>query len=96
MQYVDARSGVGPRAESSRAGATLESWDGEPPTAIETPTTSELFEDLTQQLAGADVLRVFEREWLTGENFGRRVEACFEAFQRRGGRIEYGDGVEHE
>ncbi len=91
MRYVDARSGVG--RSSGEPAPELKPWEGEPPTAIKTPTTSELFEELERELAGADVLRVLERDWLTGEEFGREVEAHVEAFRRRGGRVEFHDST---
>jgi len=91
MQYVDARSNARRRNESGHDSGKLPSWETEPPTEVETPTTSELFEKLERKLAGADVLRVHGRDWLTGEKFTRRVEACLEAFRRRGGRVEFRD-----
>jgi hypothetical protein len=91
MQYVDARSNVGRWNESGQDSAGLPSSEEEPPTEVETPATSELFEKLESKLAGAEVVRVHGREWLSDESFTRRVEACLEAFRRRGGRVEFRD-----
>ncbi len=93
MRYVDARSGIGRLDDSQAADTNPPSWEGEPPTEIETPTTSELFEALEQELADADVLQVRDSDWLTSEEFGQQVEARVEAFRRRGGRVEIGDAA---
>ena len=94
MRYVDARSGIGRPGESQAFDTNPRAWEGEPPTEIETPTTSELFDALERELAGADVLQVREANWLSGEEFGQQVEARVEAFRRRGGRVEFGDAAQ--
>ena len=92
MRYVDARSGVGrPSGDARESGKSWHSWDGEPPTKIAVPTTGELFEDLEREFAAADVLRIRDRSWLGGEEFGPAVEARVEAFRRRGGSVEFAD-----
>jgi len=89
MRYADARAGVGRWEEPPPIGATQQAWEGEPPTKIDTPTTTELFDTLERELAGADVLTVLNRDWLTGETFGREVEVRVEAFRSRGGSVEF-------
>ena len=89
MRYSDARSGAGRREESGEVDADPRSWEGEPPSEIETPTTDELFQVLERELSSADVLRMLDRDWLTDEAFRREVEARVDAFRRRGGRVEF-------
>ena len=96
MRYVDAQSGAGRREEPGQINADPQSWDGEPPTELETPTTGELFEELDRELSNADVLRVLDRDWLDGGEFRREVEARVEAFRRRGGRVEFRDSTSHQ
>ena len=88
MRYADASSGAG-RAKESVVSSEAEPWEGEPPTEIVTPTTSELFDELERELSVADVLHVLDLDWLTGEAFRREVEARVDAFRRRGGRVKY-------
>ena len=94
MRYVDARSGIGRAGEPQAFDTNRRPWEGEPPLKIETPTTRELFAALERELAGADVLRVREADWLSSEEFGREVEAHVEAFRRRGGRVEFADAAQ--
>ena len=94
VRYVDAQSGAGRREEPGDVDAA-QSWDGEPPTEIETPTAGELFAELDRELSNADVLRVLDRDWLAGSEFRREVEARVEAFSRRGGRVEFRDSTSH-
>ena len=89
MRYADARSGAGRWEPPPPIGATQQAWEGEPPTELKTPTTSELFQTLERELAQADVLRVLDHSWLTGDEFGPEVEARVEAFRNRGGRVEF-------
>jgi osmotically-inducible protein OsmY len=94
MRYVDAQSSAG-RSPAGRSPAGVpdepQSWEGEPPTEIETPTLGELFEELDRELSRADVLRVHDREWLADGVFRVEVEARVEAFRSRGGRVEFRD-----
>ena len=97
MRYSDARSGAGRRGVSaSQPGSSPQSSDGEPTTEMETPTVADLFDDLDRQLSRADTLRVRDRQWLSQEDFGREVEARIEAFQRRGGVVEFADSAPTE
>ena len=100
MRYVDAQSGAGRQQSGADRGeepvqvdADPQSWDGEPPTEIETPTVGEIFEELDRELSNADVLRVLDRDWLAGGEFRREVEARVEAFRHRGGRVEFRDSI---
>jgi len=90
VRYVDARAAKGPLANVVDA---LPSWEGEPPTAIETETVDDLFQDLERSLEGADVLRVLDRKWLGEGDLRREVEARVDAFRRRGGVIGQGEAA---
>ena len=91
MRYADARSGAGRAQEPDEVDTDPQSWDGEPPTEIVMPTTTELFEELERALSSTDVLRVLDRDWLTGGAFRQEVEARIDAFRRGGGRVEFQD-----
>lgn len=88
MRYVDARAGVGSADAREELLAYLPAWEGEPPLAVASETSGELFEELERRLSGVEVLRVIGPEWLAGEDFRREVESRIEAFRRRGGRVE--------
>ena len=85
VRYVDAQAVAGALA---RVDDGPPSWEGEPPTAIETESVAELFVDLERSLEGVDVLRVVDRQWLGEGHLRREVEARTEAFRRRGGALE--------
>ena len=93
MRYADARSGAGRAQESSEVDVDPQSWDGEPPTEIVMPTTTEVFEELERELSSADVLRVLDRDWLAGGAFRQEVEVRIDAFARRGKRVEFQDST---
>ncbi len=86
VQYFDAESDLGPQDEERVEPAW---WSGEPPTIIEKPTSDELFRDLEDELARADVLRVRDRNWLKKGAFQDRFEALLPTFRARGGRVEF-------
>jgi hypothetical protein len=88
MRYSDAESGAGRARAAGGVDPDPQSWEGEPPTEIVMPTTSELFEQFERELSSADVLRLMDRDWLDGGVFQREVEARIEAFVARGGRVE--------
>ena len=95
MRYVDAQSGAGRRKGLGQVDPDPQTWEGEPPTEIETPTAGELFDELDRELSNADVLTVLDRDWLAVGEFRREVEARVEAFRHRGGRVEYRDSTSH-
>ena len=86
MRYTDAKSGA-LRASGGSGGP--ESWEGEPPREMVSPTTDDLLRELDEELASADVLHVLDRDWLVAGAFRGPVEARIDAFRRRGGRVEY-------
>jgi hypothetical protein len=65
-----------------------EPWMGEPPPRLHRPASSEVIDALEQELRGAEVLRLVDREWLDGIEEGARLEAVLDAFRARGGTIE--------
>ena len=93
MRYADARSGAGRAQEPGELDSDPQSWDGEPPTDIVTPTITQLFEELDRELSSADVLRVLDRDWLAGGAFRLEVEARIDAFVGRGKRVEFQDSA---
>jgi len=86
MRYTDAKSGA---LRPSGGSGDPESWEGEPPLEMVTPTTDDLLRELDEELASADVLHVLDRDWLVAGAFRGAVEARIDAFRRRGGRVEY-------
>jgi hypothetical protein len=86
MRYTDAKSGA---LRPSGGSGDPESWEGEPPLEMVTPTTDDLLRELDEELASADVLHVLDRDWLVAGAFRGPVEARIDAFRRRGGRVEY-------
>ena len=90
VRYVDAQAAAGAPA---RAHDAPPSWEGEPPTVIETETVAQLFQDLERSLGGVDVVRVLDRHWLGDGQLRREVEARIATFRRRGGALEQGEAV---
>ncbi|HIC55409.1 MAG TPA: BON domain-containing protein [Gemmatimonadetes bacterium] len=86
MRHTDAKSGA---LRASGGSGDPESWEGEPPLEMVTPTTDDLLRELDEELASADVLHVLDRDWLVAGAFRGPVEARIDAFRRRGGRVEY-------
>ena len=86
MRYTDAKAGA---LRASGGSGDPESWEGEPPLEMVTPTTDDLLRELDEELASADVLHVLDRDWLVAGAFRGPVEARIDAFRRRGGRVEY-------
>ena len=80
MLYVDTRNT--PDAEP------LEVYDGEPPARFEIRSARQLFDDISRDLDGVDILRVMHTEWLADGDFKREVETVIASVQRRGGRVE--------
>ena len=90
MRYTDAKSGA---LRASGGFGDPESWEGEPPLEMVTPTTDDLLRELDEELASADVLHVLDRDWLVAGAFRGPVEARIDAVRRRGGRVEYPDSA---
>jgi hypothetical protein len=65
-----------------------EEWRGEPPARLARRTPEEVLGLVEQELGRADVLRLFEPEWLDQIDGAERLEGILERFRRRGGRIE--------
>lgn len=60
---------------------------GEPPAYLALETRVELLRQLDASLAGAQVVRLVEPEWLAHEELRREVNARIAEFRRRGGRV---------
>jgi len=67
-------------------------WAGEPPLEIAATTEEELFLNLGNDLADADVLVLQEREWLQGDRFSGRVKGLLARFRQQGGEVRYWTG----
>ena len=80
MLYVDTRNT--PDAEPQ------EVYDGEPPARFTLRSARQLFDDISRDLDGVDILRVMHTEWLADGDFKREVETLISAIQSRGGRVE--------
>lgn len=82
MVYAD-------RRESTDAPEGVED-QGEPTTGVERATAEEVFRNLERRLSDFEILRVLESGRLSAdEAFGARVRALLEAFEARGGRVEF-------
>ena len=86
MRYTDAKSGA---LRPSGGSGDPESWEGEPPLEMVTPTTDDLLRELDEELASADVLHVLDRDWLVAGAF-RRV--CRRRPRDSAGRRVAGEG----
>jgi hypothetical protein len=80
MLYVDTRNT--PTAEPPEA------YDGEPPARFEIRSAQQLFDDVSRDLDGIDIVRITHTEWLADADFKREVDGLIAAVQRRGGRVE--------
>jgi hypothetical protein len=78
---------------SERLAASVddESARGEPPACLERRTLDEVHGLLERELAGAQVLRLIEPQWLKGIAGAENLEQIVDAFKRRGGRLETQD-----
>ncbi len=72
----------------SESPGNWEPWMGEPPADVERPSAASLIAAFEHDLHDAQVLRVFEPEWLTHLPDATRVEAAIAAFRQRGGVVE--------
>jgi hypothetical protein len=80
MLYVDTRNTPDPEPP--------EVYDGEPPARVALRTARQLFDDISRDLDGVDVLRLLHPEWLADGDFKREVETLIAAVQGRGGCVE--------
>lgn len=87
MHYIDCQRL--PELKAGRYDAKQLFWEGEPTAEMALITTGELFRQLERELASADVLRILDRNWLTGTEFKQQVETRVDEFRRRGGQVEY-------
>ena len=86
--FVEARREQPEPTTTDESLLDTDSWQpGEPDAAFAPRSGSELFAELDAALAGADVLRLTEVEWLHDPCRGP-VEQLVEAFRARGGRVE--------
>lgn len=80
MLYVDTRNTLDAEPR--------EVYDGEPPARFTLRSARQLFDDISRDLDGVDILRVMHTEWLADGDFKREVETLIAAIQSRGGRVE--------
>jgi hypothetical protein len=85
LRCHDGRTDDGP--DTSYADAEADSR-GEPPARLARRTPEEVLGLVERELASADVLRLFEPEWLDQLQGIERFEAMLHSFRGRGGRIE--------
>ena len=78
------------RTQTPSAPATVldDYWLGEPELQLASPNARELFEGLQRDLAGADLLRVVEPQWLADAELRQGVDALVARFKASGGRVE--------
>lgn len=98
MQFTDSQSLTGDRLAGSALSEPVLTaqdaawWSGEPPLAVTTPTADELFVAIGNELQGADVLVLQEREWLRDTQFADRVKGLLARFRHQGGEVRYWTG----
>lgn len=99
MQFAHSQSLSGDRQTGhapSEPGRVMEEdaawWSGEPPLAVTTPSADELFVAIGNELQGADVLVLQEREWLRDTQFADRVKGLLARFRHQGGEVRYWTG----
>ena len=82
LRYLDTQR------PSSQATAGDDYWLGEPEPQFEPASARELFDGLQRDLAGADVLRLVEPQWLADADLRREVDVLVAGFRAAGGRVE--------
>ena len=88
MGYNDARSQLG-NVDSDLSSNDEDWWSGEPPLAVESLQVEQLFTELKEQIAQADVLILEHREWLQDDEFSRLVNELLSQFRADGGELRY-------
>lgn len=83
MRYLDTQ-----RPGRPDIGVQEDHFLGEPEPDYAQPTTQELFDRLSEELRGADVLRVVDAQWLADPQFRGAVEQVVARFEAQGGRVE--------
>lgn len=98
IQFTDSQSLPGDRltgsalSEPDPVAQDAAWWSGEPPLAVTTPSVDELFVAIGNELQGADVLVLQEREWLRDTQFADRVKGLLARFRHQGGEVRYWTG----
>jgi hypothetical protein len=62
---------------------------GEPPAVIHREPVAAILGRVEQELAGAQIVRLLDPEWLSSMTGGARLRAALDAFCERGGILEY-------
>ncbi len=79
---------LGTQTPSAPTTALDDYWLGEPELQCASPSARELFDGLQRDLAGADLLRVVEPQWLADAELRQEVDALVVRFKASGGRVE--------
>ena len=83
MRYLDTQ-----RPERTATVAHEDYFLGEPEPDYPVPSVRELFDGLSDELKGADVLRITEAQWLADADFHRHVDELAARFRATGGKVE--------
>ena len=86
IRWVDAPAEARP-ADLARDAFGWAEEPGEPPACLSLETRGELLRQLDASLAGAQVVRLIQPEWLAHEDLKREVNTRIAEFRRRGGRV---------
>ena len=68
--------------------AAWEPWMGEPPLMVARPSVAEVLSSLERDLHDAQVLRLFEPQWLESMDGAATVRDIVDRFVARGGTVE--------
>ena len=83
MRYLDTQ-----RPERPATAVQEDYFLGEPEPDYPVPSVRELFDGLSEELKGADVLRISEAQWLADADFHRHVDELAARFRAAGGKVE--------
>jgi hypothetical protein len=81
--------------DAELTGASSENGDaagwcgGEPDAVYQRRSAVDLFEQIDRDLTDVDVLRITDREWLTGETLAQRLDRVVAEFRTRGGCVVF-------
>lgn len=81
MRFLDSRLAGSDAADMATEG------ESERAPVFSAPSTNELFEGLSRDLAHVDVLRISDRSWLARDEFRAALDPVLDAFRARGGVI---------